>query len=64
MTTAARKPKKAAVKKAAAVKKTAAKKSAPAKGTANNPLRTSCGVREASSIGIAGFRYREIWSGG
>lgn len=44
MTTAARKPKKAAVKKAA--KKTAVKKSAPAKSNVNNPLRTSCGVRE------------------
>ena len=46
MTTAARKPKKAAVKKAALTKKASVKKNASAKGNVNNPLRRSCGVRE------------------
>lgn len=46
MTTAARKPKKVAVKKATPTKKTVVKKRASAKSSAINPLRRSCGVRE------------------
>jgi prevent-host-death family protein len=46
MTTAAHKPKKAVGKKPTPAKKAAVKKSVPAKSNVNNPLRTSCGVRE------------------
>jgi prevent-host-death family protein len=46
MTTAAHKPKKVVGKKPTPVKKTAVKKRVPAKSNVNNPLRTSCGVRE------------------
>jgi prevent-host-death family protein len=46
MTTAAHKPKKVAGKKAAPAKKAAAKKKVSTKSNVNNPLRTSCGVRE------------------
>jgi len=46
MTTAAHKPKKVAGKKSAPAKKAAAKKKVSTKSNLNNPLRTSCGVRE------------------
>ena len=46
MTTAAHKPKKVAGKKSAPAKKAAAKKKVSTKSNVNNPLRTSCGVRE------------------
>ncbi len=46
MTTAAHKPKKVAGKKSAPAKKAAAKKKGSTKSNLNNPLRTSCGVRE------------------
>ena len=46
MTTAAHKPKKVAGKKSAPAKKAAAKKKVSTKSNMNNPLRTSCGVRE------------------
>jgi|GEM_PF-319499 prevent-host-death family protein len=46
MTTATHKPKKVVGKKPAPVKKAAVKKRVPAKSNVNNPLRTSCGVRE------------------
>lgn len=46
MTTAGHKPKKVAGKKSAPAKKTAAKKKVSTKSNVNNPLRTSCGVRE------------------
>ena len=46
MTTAAHKPKKVVGKKPTPVKKVAVKKRVPAKSNVNNPLRTSCGVRE------------------
>ena len=46
MTTAAHKPKKVAGKKSAPAKKAAAKKRVSTKSNLNNPLRTSCGVRE------------------
>ena len=46
MTTAAHKPKKVAGKKSAPVKKAAAKKKVSTKSNVNNPLRTTCGVRE------------------
>ena len=46
MTTAGHKPKKVAGKKSAPTKKAAAKKKVSRKSNVNNPLRTSCGVRE------------------
>ena len=46
MTTAGHKPKKVAGKKSAPAKKAAAKKKVSTKSNVNNPLRTSCGVRE------------------
>jgi len=46
MTTAGHKPKKVAGKKSAPTKKAAAKKKVSTKSNVNNPLRTSCGVRE------------------
>ena len=46
MTTAAHKPKKVTGKKSAPAKKAAAKKKVSTKSNLNNPLRTSCGVRE------------------
>lgn len=46
MTTAAHKPKKVVGKKPTPAKKAAVKKRVPAKSHVNNPLRTSCGVRE------------------
>ena len=46
MTTAAHKPKKVAGKKSAPTKKAATKKKVSTKSNVNNPLRTSCGVRE------------------
>ena len=46
MTTAAHKPKKVAGKKSAPAKKAVAKKKVSTKSNVNNPLRTSCGVRE------------------
>jgi prevent-host-death family protein len=46
MTTAAHKTKKVAGKKSAPAKKAAAKKKVSTKSNVNNPLRTSCGVRE------------------
>ena len=46
MTTAGHKPKKVVGKKSAPTKKAAAKKKVSTKSNVNNPLRTSCGVRE------------------
>ena len=46
MTTAAHKPKKVAGKKSAPAKIAVAKKKVSTKSNVNNPLRTSCGVRE------------------
>ena len=46
MTTASHKPKKVAGKNSAPSKKAAAKNRVSTKSNANNPLRTSCGVRE------------------
>jgi prevent-host-death family protein len=46
MTTASHKPKKVVRKRSAPSKKAAAKNKVLTKSSANNPLRTSCGVRE------------------